>query len=659
MCDRRRGFTYIEMALVIALSLIFLALGVGLSRSSHSRPQSRSAAQVLAAFLQSNRELARSSGQPVGLVWPATVSSECEALQGWQNPRRVDCLKLGKDFPDFSMFVGSWNDQFVDQRPSWGTRDDSWDPAAWLPGRTALIFLPSGKVTASGVLRWQDSYRLVVGKGMATQGNLLRGGQNCLDVRISPSGWVDWVNDVTLAGGAGLTTPVALGPGPASGTGPTLQTLHITPDPADLQLPSGIQALVSAEGFLTLEMEASSPAGQTLFCRWSGDGGAFSHQQRQPMRWDPASGHWRSHTEWRPPDTAGDGAQFQLTCHVTDEWEREAPQTINGQVTLEVRNSKARMAFIDVASVADTRHRLQVVHEDGTGKRELSTPIETSPGEVPKAAWSPDGTRLAYFGQNKLYCCNAEGGGRVQVDGALPGQAVSLQGVYWNADGNWLAHIRSLPNGRRQVFLVRPDGTGGSNLNGGPQDDDFVRNIAGSATNSNMVSRDNSIFSADGKYLASLRPGGVQLYGLPGSGAGNRFLPDTSLIWSVVWNPIQPWLAFSSGGQLKVYDVAASTYFTPTPVSPYATGPGAFSPDGNRYLFGRGAQMHLATLRPDHTATITPTLVDGQAMGWLDDERFTFWRESPSDMWVRELASGQQQNLTNEARDVMFCGWTK
>jgi len=151
----------------------------------------------------------------------------------------------------------------------------------------------------------------------------------------------------------------------------------------------------------------------------------------------------------------------------------------------------------------------------------------------------------------------------------------------------------------------------------------------------------------------------VQLYALPGSGESNRLLNYSGLMWSVVWNPVQPWLALSNPGELKVYDVASDTYFTPSPDSGYATGPGCFSPDGTRYLFGRGTQMHMAVLHADHTAVISPTSVVGQPMGWLDDERYTYWRETPSDMWVREVASRQEQNLTNEASDVMFCGWSR
>lgn len=641
------------MSLVMALCLLFMVLGLGLGRASHGRPQSRSATQVLAAFLQAQRELAHSSGQPVGVVWPASLSQGCQALQGWEHPRRVDQLELAREFPGFAMFVGAWNDEFVDQRPLWGNQDDSLDPAAWAAGRPALIFLPSGKVTASGVLRWRDSYRVAVGQRLTVEGDRLRAGQNCLDLRISPSGWADWAADLPLSPDGAPSSATALSLPASSRQAPQLMAVHIVPDPSKLDLPTGVQALVQAENFLSLTVEANTTTGQTLYCRWSGTGGSFSHQQRQPMQWEAAQQRWRSQTQWRPPDTAAHGSRFQLECHVTDEWGREAPSTLTSQVNLEVRDSKARLAFIEVGGAYK---RMQVVHEDGTGKRELGPPLETS--EVAKASWSPDGTSLAYVSQGKLYTCNAEGGARLQVDSGLPGQAVGLQGAYWNGDGTWIAHIRDL-GGRSQVFLTRPDGSGAQNLNSTSSSDSFVRDVGDNGQNSDVCTRDNSVFAADGKYLATLRDGLVHLYPMPGSGADERDLPQSSGAWSVVWNPIHPWVAFSGSGQVRVYDLDSDSYFS-SPNLGSTAGPGCFSPDGNRYFFGSGANMFMAQLHADHTLSSQFTgLSGGQVLGWLDDERYTYWKQSPSDLWLRDTSGNQAQNLTNEASDVMFCGWTR
>lgn len=669
----RRGFTYLEMAVVMALFAIFLALGVGLARQAHGRPSSRSAAEVLCAFLRAQREHARAVGQPVAVVWPGQLSSACEALEGWDNPHRIERLELAGDFPQTRMFMGRWNtlsSSFTDTRPLWGGRDDDWDPGQY-PRERALIFLPSGKVTARGCPRLQDNYLLVVGKNLGAEADVLLSGENAFTVRVSPAGWCDWSHglvDGNLAAAGGSAPLSNLGPFTSASGGPVLRGLTLRPDPTRLNLPPGIDALVDANGFLSLTMEADCPSGQTLYCQWTGLG-AFSSTDRRPMNWDPAARRWRCETHWRPPDAAGNGARYQLTCHVTDESGREAPQTLTSQVNLEVRDEKARMAFINVAAAPDNSHLMQIVNEDGTGKRELLTRVITAPGEAPKASWSPDGTRLAYLSQGGLWTCNGDGSAPRRLDQALPGTAVALQGAHWSPDGTWLAHVRRLAPDRQQVCLVHPDGSGYQNLNSGSSSDSFVVYFTGSGSNSNVVSRDNSVFSGDGKWLATIVSSTldrstqthIQCYALPGSGASPVSIPLDNFSWSVVFNPEQPWLAFSSGGGLKIYDLAAGQFFAVPPAQDqYAGGPGCFSPDGNRYLFGRGADLFVAELDGTaHTVEVTPLQVSGQMMGWLDDERFTYWRENPSDMLVRDRQDGSEQNLTNQGSDAMFCGWSK
>lgn len=675
------AFTYLEMLLVVALAGLFLVLSVGLARSTHSRPRNRALAQVVAAFLTAQRERARCSGQPVAVVWPggasgAALSNSCEVFEGWHEPRRVEVLDLRGEFPQSQMFVGRWQTAsltFDQQRPLWGGAgaEEDWDPAAYLPARSqdpALVFLPSGKVTARGLWRLNSSFVIVVGEGLQASADRLQAGRQCATLRISPSGWVDsigqlWDGQLASPGSAGQAVATAASP-PPSGGGPRLLEVLIQPDPSRLRLPVGSDALVSADGFLSLEVRAESPSGQSLMLHWTDSSqrpGAFSSSERRPMHFDTAARRWVGQIHWRPPDQASHGEHFQLLCHVTDEFGREAPRGLVGQVDLQTSNQKARMAFVEVAAAANNEHRLQVVYEDGTGKRELPTRVVTNGAEPPKASWSPDGSRMAYLsrqgGSTRLWTCNADGSGSRSLDASLPGEAVAKDGVHWSPDGTWLAHIRALPSGRHQVFLVHPDGSGALNLNAGSSDDAFVEHIAGSTVNGNMVSRDNSVFSSDGKYLATLQSAHIQLYAMPGSGATPRSVPGWG--WHVVWNPVQPWLAFGSQS-LKIYDVENSRFFD-VPPSPYAAGPGCFSPDGHRYLYGRGGDLFLADINgATHQVSTRGLNITGQMMGWLDEQRFTCCKFAPEqpDLWVYDLGDGSQQNLTHQGIDLMFCGWS-
>jgi dipeptidyl aminopeptidase/acylaminoacyl peptidase len=103
-----------------------------------------------------------------------------------------------------------------------------------------------------------------------------------------------------------------------------------------------------------------------------------------------------------------------------------------------------------------------VMSADGSGVANLTT----TPADVaswfsqlnPK--WSPDGTRIAYDGDDGLYVVN--------VDSSGPTRIASGQDATWSPDGTRIAF-----GGQGGIFAVSPDGNGLVQLKSGPGFDEF------------------------------------------------------------------------------------------------------------------------------------------------------------------------------------------
>jgi TolB protein len=133
-----------------------------------------------------------------------------------------------------------------------------------------------------------------------------------------------------------------------------------------------------------------------------------------------------------------------------------------------------------------------VIKVDGTGLRRV-TPESSPPGDY--ATWSPDGTKIAYWGQDGLHVINVDGtadtalrhgaqhpawspdGSRfaydslwsinvVNVDGSNAIPIVSVTGTAqvgspnWSPNGRWLVYYKVAgPPTRPQLFIVGVDGS--------------------------------------------------------------------------------------------------------------------------------------------------------------------------------------------------------
>jgi Tol biopolymer transport system component len=111
----------------------------------------------------------------------------------------------------------------------------------------------------------------------------------------------------------------------------------------------------------------------------------------------------------------------------------------------------SRIAWVDfVEDSAKYGHHagvLSFVNPDGTDLREEVAPL---PGEgAPSLVWSPDGSRLAFWGPSQIFVINADGSGLQQI---------TDEGVNrwptWSPDGSRIAFVHD-----GTLYTMAPDGT--------------------------------------------------------------------------------------------------------------------------------------------------------------------------------------------------------
>jgi Tol biopolymer transport system component len=148
----------------------------------------------------------------------------------------------------------------------------------------------------------------------------------------------------------------------------------------------------------------------------------------------------------------------------------------------------------------DGHTQLYSINPDGTGETRLTNGAEADR----EAAWSPDGTKIAFVrqptgsGPSNIWVMNADGSGQAQVTTSPTRDSEPA----WSPDGTKLAFLRGFET-EEAIFVVNADGSGETRLttgeiNEGPAWSPDGTRIAYSSYRRDVASEDIFLISADG-----------------------------------------------------------------------------------------------------------------------------------------------------------------
>lgn len=438
---RRRALSLFEVVCVMGLLAFMLAfLGKGtLGKTGQADP--RALAEELTGVVQQLQAEARARHTYLALGIPGTSgpAGGYFILEGVSQARLRKQVDVSRRFARTQLFLGPHPTLANRTMDATETDTANWSLSSWAGGWSGsrlLVFSPSGRVFSSSVPLTGGAFHLLCAAQIDAQGAAVRSVSRPNWVRITPTGSSQLLStdvDSLLAGltiqpegGAALAyTPVTAGVAPAS-----LQVTGVDISPATDPsfLSTGIEALVAEGSYLQLTVKATGGV-EPLTCAFSVNQGSLSGSQPLPMKW--AKDHYEAVWEWQVPYGFNPGDKFLVQGEVRDAAGNAVPARLGagGQVALTDRQSLALLSLRTGGYEMYTMRGRGAYEKRVTFDGDILAPMGPFlPGTAPPGsgtvkshgAVSPDGQRVAWSQDNKLWTIHRDGSGRqALLDGLI------------------------------------------------------------------------------------------------------------------------------------------------------------------------------------------------------------------------------------------------
>jgi Tol biopolymer transport system component len=287
-------------------------------------------------------------------------------------------------------------------------------------------------------------------------------------------------------------------------------------------------------------------------------------------------------------------APFTIAVALSISWAAAAAaaQAVPGHLKIVFSSTRDYSCPPDpVCDVASNNAELYIMNRNGSDQTRITDDNVLEFG----AAWSPDGTKIAYYspvsGQPQIFLMNPDGTGQMQLTNFHNG----AQFPHWSPDGTQIVLQTHTPVTAREIYVIpaNVDGTGlltetnGTNLTNNPADDA------------------RPAWSRDGSRIAfmSNRDGNYEIYVMNADGSDPlRLTCDSADDRAPEWSPDSSHIVFQSDrpGHREIYVLDAAnttcggeiglTRLTNTDCSTCTTGEPRnqnpfWSPDGSQIAF--------------------------------------------------------------------------
>ena len=330
-------------------------------------------------------------------------------------------------------------------------------------------------------------------------------------------------------------------------------------------------------------------------------------------------------------------------------------------------NPNFRLAFY---SLRDRRAGSQfpniyLINGDGTGLRRLTD----APIEKWLPVWSPDGTRLAFIGNENgepgIYTVDADGGGLLRIRSSKSPENPRWFGLSWSPDGRYLGFLLGLEEcfHAGYLYLMKPDGSEVRKVTDLPVYASSYRWAPDSSRISFLSVAVNSYHDCLGypfppakfsNHILDLR-----------SGVAPR-LPDG--VAAETWSPDSAWVAFGGVEGLKVFNTETGEIRGLTA----SGGAPVWSPDGSHIAFLAGTEGNDDPRLPGEQTKhglwvvgsdggdarpLTSSLYDDRNAQWSPDGQWVAFERSVNDIYAVNIRGKGLIKLTDHPDPDYGMAW--